>query len=158
MKIATIIFPVRGNSVFLANKKQRFGAGFLNGYGGRQEPTDLTIEDTAVRELQEESGIIAEKRDLEKVAIIDFFEVDNQIFECHVFFCRAWTGEFVETEEMAYPEAYPIDELPFDRMWHADRTWLPTVFLGKKIRARSYYDEGMKTQVRFEEEPLEEKV
>lgn len=74
MKLTTIIFPIQDNYIFLANKKRGFGAGYLNGYGGKKQPDDLTIEDTAVRELQEEAGVRALTQDLEKVAVIEFYE------------------------------------------------------------------------------------
>ncbi len=75
------------------------------------------------------------------------------IFECHVFFCYRWDGKFHETEEMAMPEAYKMDNLPFDQMWHADRTLIPIVCSGQRIRAKSYYNKVMK-QEKFEHEPL----
>lgn len=152
MKISTIVFPVQNDFIFLANKKRGFGVGYLNGYGGKKQSEDLTIENTAVRELQEEAGITAQE--LEKVAVIEFFEEENPIFECHVFFCRKWNGELHETEEMAIPEPYKMDNLPFDQMWHADRTWIPIVCSGQRIHAKSYYNKGMTKQERFEQKPL----
>jgi 8-oxo-dGTP pyrophosphatase MutT (NUDIX family) len=154
MKISTICFPVRDGKIFLANKKRGFGAGFLNGYGGKRNSEDLTIEDTAVREMEEEGGIVASPGGLEKVAVINFFEEDVQIFECHVFFCRDWQGEFSETEEMSAPQPYDILNPPFDRMWNADRVWLPLVCSGQKIQAISKYNKGMTKQESFEYKPL----
>lgn len=154
MKISTICFPIKDNRVFLSNKKRGFGVGYLNGYGGKKQPEDATIEDTAVREMKEEACVIVAQENLEKVAVIDFFEGDVHIFECHVFFCRDWEGELQETEEMTAPEPYDVNNPPYDRMWDADRTWLPLVFSGRKIRAKSCYDEGMNRQKSFEHEPL----
>lgn len=152
--MSTICFPMQDHTVFLAKKKRGFGKGYLNGYGGKRQPIDPTIEDTATRELKEESGVTATLKDLEKVAVIDFFDGDTHIFECHIFFCNIWDGDFRETKEMAAPEKYDINALPYEQMWDADRTWLPLVFSGQKIRAQSYYDNGMKRQERFEYEPL----
>jgi 8-oxo-dGTP diphosphatase len=152
MKISTICYPVIAQSVYLANKKRGFGAGFLNGYGGKKQASDPSIEAAAIREMKEEGGVTALR--LERVAVIDFFEGEIQIFECHVFFCTEWRGAFRESEEMALPEAYPRDAMPYDLMWDADRVWLPLIFHGEKIRARSYYNEGMTKQERFEYEPL----
>lgn len=126
----------------------------MNGYGGKKQVEDVTIEDTAIRELQEKAGIVASKQDLEKVAVIEFFEEETQIFECHIFFCHQWKGELHETEEMATPKPYQLTSLPFDKMWHADRTWLSIVCTGQKIRAKPYYNKGMTHQERFEQEPL----
>ena len=153
-KVSTICFPVRDNRIYLANKKRGFGMGFLNGYGGKKKQKDKTIEDTAVREMKEESGVAVMPKDLEKVAIIDFFEGAAHIFECHVFFCRDWKGEFTETEEMSKAEPYDIHNPPYARMWDADRIWLPLVCSGKKIRGKSYYNQGMNRQEKFEYELL----
>jgi hypothetical protein len=35
MKIATICFLMKGDTVALSMKKKSFGKGFLNGYGGK---------------------------------------------------------------------------------------------------------------------------
>lgn len=141
MKKSTLIFLIQGDSVLLALKKDGFGAGFLNGYGGKEKPIDKTIEDIATRELFEESRVRA--KSLEKVSIVDFFKGQTQIFECHVYFCSRWEGEISETKEMGFPNSYKMTEIPFDKMWHADRTWLPIIFSGKKIKAQVYYDENM---------------
>lgn len=154
MKISTICFPIQDGKIFLSNKKCGFGVGYLNGYGGKKEETDLTIEDAAIRELKEESGVTVMVDGLEKVAEIDFFEEDNQIFECHIYFCHEWEGDFIETEEMAKPELYELDNLPYDNMWHSDKTWLPLVCSGQRIKAKSFYDRGMKYQVKFEHKKL----
>lgn len=154
MKVSTICFPVQDGNIFLAYKKRGFGAGFLNGYGGKQQPGDLTIVDAAIREMKEEGGIVASPDDLEKVAVINFFEEDVQIFECHVFFCHNWQGEFHETDEMTAPQLYDILNPPYDHMWDADKVWLPIVCSGKKIRAVSKYNQGMTKQKSFEYEPL----
>ncbi|MDP3956469.1 MAG: NUDIX domain-containing protein [bacterium] len=155
MKVGTICFPVQGGNIFLANKKRGFGAGFLNGYGGKQQPEDPTIVEAAIREMKEEGGIVASPEDLEKVAVINFFEEDVQIFECHVFFCRTWQGEFHETDEMDAPQLYNMLDLPYNRMWDADKVWLPIVCSGEKIRATSKYNQGMTRQENFEYEPLQ---
>jgi 8-oxo-dGTP pyrophosphatase MutT (NUDIX family) len=56
MKIATINFPIRDGKVFLSKKKQGFGIGRLNGYGGKIEKGESETEG-AIRELKEEAGI-----------------------------------------------------------------------------------------------------
>ncbi len=153
MKIATISYPLQGDSVFLAMKKIKHGAGFLNGYGGKVEDGE-SIPEGAAREVNEEAGIKVLPADMEEVAVIDFYDGDLQIFECHVFFVRKWTGDFIETDEMAYPQAYPLNRLPLDQMWKGDRDWLPLIFSGKKIRGKAFYKKGMKEWDRFEYVPL----
>jgi 8-oxo-dGTP pyrophosphatase MutT (NUDIX family) len=154
MKITTICFSLHEGKIFLSRKKIDFGKGFLNGYGGKQELSDMSIEDAAVRELQEECAITALPNNLEKVAVIDFFEGKVHLFECHIFFCTEWSGEFCESEEMALAQPYDISNPPYAEMWSGDIVWLPLLFSGQKIKARLYYNEGMTKQTKFEHEPL----
>ena len=154
MKVTTILFLTHGNEIYLSEKKKGFGTGYLNGYGGRIAEGE-SIEETAVRELNEEAGVTANLQKLEKVAVIDFFEDKEHIFECQVFFLPEWEGQLKETEEMAHPQLYPITNLPYERMWKSDRIWLPLIFAGKKIQARAYYKKGMDEMKHFEYKALE---
>jgi 8-oxo-dGTP diphosphatase len=149
MKITTISFLVSKDGVYLSEKKRGFGTGYLNGYGGKALEGE-SIENAAVRELNEEAGLTVLPQKLEKVALIDFFEGDEHIFECHVFFAREWEGELKESEEMAYPLFYKFTDLPYDRMWKSDRVWLPLVFSGEKIKAKAWYEKGMDEMKHFE--------
>ena len=154
MKTSTIIFPIQGENVILAPKKRGFGKGFLNGYGGKKEETDITVEDAAVREFLDESSASCVRGALELVAVIDFYEGEKHIFETHVYFSYLWDGELRETEEMGTPELYPISGVPYDRMWDADKVWLKMAFNGERFRAKSVYNEGMTKQVSFESSPI----
>lgn len=149
MRISTVCFPIRGKRIILAPTKRGFGAGKLNGYGGKWDPEDATVEDAAVREVLEEGGVTVPKENLEKVAVINFFRGDEYIFECHIYFCREWEGEFVETEEMGPPEEFEMFKLPFDRMFDADGLWLSLVCAGQKIKGECHYNQEMKV-ARFE--------
>ena len=152
MKVSTITFLVKDDSVYLALKKEGgFGAGYLNGYGGKVGAGE-TIKQAAVRELEEECGLKV------KLKIIDFFDEQEQVFECHVFFAKEWEGEPKETKEMGPPKLYKLNDMPYEEMWKADRTWLPLVFSGEKIRAEAYYKKGMKEFDRLEPRPLGKEI
>ena len=153
MKMTTISFLVNGGRVLLAEKKRGFGLGFLNGYGGKVQEGETPAE-AAVRELREEASITVAPATLDKVAVIEFFDGDDPVTECHIFFCTAWSGEPQESEEMATPEWFDRAHPPFERMWAADRVWLPLVFGGQKIQAKAYYAKGIKEMSRFEHMPL----
>lgn len=156
MKITTISFLVKGDEVFLSEKRRGFGVGFLNGYGGKAAAGE-DVRTAAVRELREEAAVDADPKRLQKVAVVDFFDGDEHIFECHVFFLAEWRGDPEETEEMALPQLYPIANLPYERMWKSDRVWLPLIFSGKKIRAKARYEKGMDDMKDFEYVPLEDR-
>jgi ADP-ribose pyrophosphatase YjhB (NUDIX family) len=131
MKKTTLIFCVKGDQVLLAMKKRGFGSGKWNGYGGKVEETE-NISFAAVRELKEESHLTAEEKDLQQVAIVNFYFEDEHKSECHVFILNNWKGDAEETEEMK-PEWFLKTELPFKDMWVADIKWLPIVLENKHI-------------------------
>lgn len=153
MKITTICFFFQDNGVYLSEKKRGFGKGYLTGYGGKASEGE-TVEDSAIREIKEEAGTIIHRNDLDRVAIIDFFEADEYLFECHVFFIKRWDGDFQESEEMAFPDIYKLSEIPYDRMWKSDIHWMPLIFSGKRIRAVARYKKGMQDTDSFEYYPL----
>eukprot|EP00055_Hartaetosiga_balthica_P004082 m.10045 g.10045 ORF g.10045 m.10045 type:complete len:193 (-) comp3598_c0_seq1:884-1462(-) len=90
--------------------------------GGKLEKGE-TIEQAAIRELEEESHLTASK--LEKMGRIFFeFVGDKTILEVHVFEATEWIGEPEETEEMD-PKWFCVDNLPFESMWLDDKHWFP---------------------------------
>ena len=138
MRPVTLIYCLHEDLVLLGVKKRGFGAGKLNGYGGKVH-SDEDILDATIRELFEEAKIHALKEDLEKIAEIDFFFSDVPIDKdwnqtVHVYSLRNWNGEPKETEEMK-PEWHKRNVMPMERMWIDDPYWLPKVLEGEKIQA-----------------------
>jgi len=133
MKLSTLCFCVRGDSVLLAMKKRGFGAGKWNGYGGKVDGKE-SPRTAAARELKEESGLSAAEHTLEQAALVRFYFDGSQLFECHVFLVRDWEGEPRESEEMK-PRWFPVSQLPFGEMWVADSKWIPLILAGKKLEA-----------------------
>lgn len=136
-KICTLLFLLRDDEILLAMKKRGFGADRWNGVGGKIEP-DETIEQAVIRETQEEIEVTP--LELEKVAVLDFkFPDGSPDMQAQVYFCKKWTGEPQETEEMA-PQWYKASEIPYDEMWQDDIIWLPQVLKGKKLAANFTFD------------------
>jgi 8-oxo-dGTP diphosphatase len=139
---ATVCLPVRGDEVLLAMKTRKIGAMCWNGYGGGIEEGENAITGV-IRELQEESGLIATPDDLEKMAIVDFYneKSDGSTYICrvHFFLLKNWEGELIETEEMITPTFFKINDLPFDKMMPADREYFPYILNKKKVYVKSYY-------------------
>lgn len=134
----TLCLPVRcclGGAVLLGLKKRGFGQGYYTGFGGKVEPGE-TILAAAVRELAEESGLVAEPPALIGRGTLTFcFPAkpawDQQV---HLFLVERWSGRPVETGEMA-PAWFPLSQLPYDRMWSDARYWLPPVLAGQVLAA-----------------------
>ncbi len=136
---ATLIYCIKDDFVLLGMKKRGFGAGKLNGYGGKVH-TGEQINESAARELFEESDISCNEKDLEKVAEIDFFfqkmpKKKSWDQKVHVFLLRKWIGEPKETEEMK-PEWHRLDSIPLEKMWIDDPFWLPKILQGEKLKAQ----------------------
>jgi hypothetical protein len=152
MKKCTLIFPVHGGSIFLGIKQQKYGAGLYNGWGGKHKDHDTFIESTALREFREETGgATFEFKDLEEVAIIEFYRKGEPLFECHVYFLHKWHGKIRATSEMGRPKPFPKAAMPYGKMMASDAKWLPLVFDPNRkgiVRGKAYYSDDM-TEVNF---------
>lgn len=132
MKLATLVFVRDGDKILLGLKKKGFGAGKLNGFGGKVEPGE-SVEDAAVREVLEESGVLVDVGDLKSVGKI-CFKYPSSDWLVHVFVAEKFSGLPVETSEMV-PEWFDVSLLPLNKMWADDEFWLPSVLLGKNVDA-----------------------
>ncbi len=140
---AVVVYLLKEDEVLLAYKTEKIGKGCFNGYGGGVEPGE-TLAAAAVRETKQESGVEILPQDLEKVAIMDFYnnKTDGETFTCrvHFYFARKWIGEPGETEEgiMIDPTWFPFSALPKNIM-RADAFFLPVILSGKKIIGKAVY-------------------
>lgn len=157
MKISTLCFLKNDEQILLGMKKRDFGKGRWNGIGGKVEEGE-NIKVAAIRELQEEIGVVCREADLKQVAVLKF-RSDNQKldWDAHVFFIDTWEGEPVESDEML-PKWFLKDRLPFSEMWPDDTFWFPYLLSGKFIQGKFTLDaEGENileheiTEVRFNE-------
>ena len=127
--------------VLLGRKKRGRGKDKWNGFGGKIEPGE-TMRQCAVRELQEECGLVAAPEDLELVADL-YFDQPSDPRWSHggmVYFVRNWQGTVTMSEEMQ-PRWFSLSELPYDAMWEADKVWLPILLAGKQLRGTILFDE-----------------
>jgi 8-oxo-dGTP diphosphatase len=122
-----------GPEVLLGLKKSGFGAGKWVGLGGHVEEGEKP-EQAAVREVQEESGLMVPADSLQHMASIEFrFPVRpgwDQTAE--VFVTSVYQGEPEESDEVA-PRWFGEQELPLDKMWDDAKYWLPLVLAGQHV-------------------------
>jgi 8-oxo-dGTP pyrophosphatase MutT (NUDIX family) len=149
MRNSTLCFLIREGEICLAMKKRGFGEGKWNGVGGKVEEGE-SIENTALRELEEEVGVKSEARHLRKVGDISFFFLDNPEWDqkTHVYVVREWEGDPKESEEMA-PKWYRHHKIPYDTMWIDDIYWLPKVLEGRKIKEEACYPNFLLRNCKF---------
>jgi len=136
MKVLTLCIVRKEGRILLGLKKLRLGAGKLNCFGGNIEEGE-TIEEAAKREVLEECGITVAA--VRKVARLSFVSPLRPEIDLHVFEATEFSGEPVETDEMA-PAWYEESEMPYDRMWSSDAYWLPPVLAGKCVSGTIAFD------------------
>ena len=128
MRPTTLCFPVRSDGkVLLGRKKRGFGVRKWNGFGGKIEGGETFLQ-CAVRELREETGLMADEGDFELVGFLDFhFSAAPELDHIgYVYILRHWQGAVCESEEME-PRWFAPHDFPYDEMWTGDRTWVPMV-------------------------------
>ena len=132
--------------ICLARKKQAihkdgeaitYSLSMYNGYGGKKEDGDISIFDTAVRELFQESGVVARKEDLIETLTVHFF-IDNQSGEralfmvVSFFMLTTFSGTPKESDEMGPPIFFSKDALPYNEMMPADKILFQKIIKGEK--------------------------
>ena len=129
-QILTLCVVTRPGQILLGYKKRGFGSGRWNGFGGHVEAKE-TITDAALRELREESDLIAHA--LDHRGVIEFsFDNGTDDLVVHIFSVDQFSGEPIETDEMR-PVWFAIDQIPFGEMWADDQHWLPLFLAGKRF-------------------------
>lgn len=153
-KVHTLVLLLKDDSICLAIKKRGFGINKWNGFGGKVEEGE-TIEQAAVREVNEESLSTVQENNLDKIAITNFFFEDGKHLEVHTYVCRSWDGEPQETEEMR-PEWFAFEDIPYGAMWTPDKVWIPRVLAGEKLFGEVYFNSDGETVKEMEWTPVSE--
>lgn len=133
---ANLCFILKNGELLLIRKKRGFGAGKINGPGGKIEPGETALAST-IRETYEELCVtpIAPRQTGEL-----FFEFrDGLRLHCAIFLARDFTGTATETDE-ALPLWTRVDDIPYDEMWADDRHWLPLLIRGDFFRGYFVFD------------------
>ncbi len=136
---ATLLFVIRDESILLIHKLQGLGKGKINGPGGRIEPGE-TPRQCAIRETQEELGITP--TGISHAGRLHFQFLDGYSLRGDVFRASGFTGTPVQTDE-AIPEWFPLNAIPFDRMWADDSVWFPHLLTGTTFSGHFIFDEDI---------------
>lgn len=138
VKNASLCLLVRENTLCLGIKKKKLGKGKYNGFGGMQEAGE-TVEQTAIRELEEEARVHAEE--YHKVAEMTYRFPSQPDWDqiVHVYIVTRWKGEPTETDEMTI-EWFSFDSIPYHNMWDNDKYRLPQVLAGNKLKGTVVHD------------------
>ncbi len=145
MKNTTHIFLVKKEGdkiveICLAMKKRGFGVGRWNAVGGKVMEGE-SIEEGALREAQEEIGVLA--KNISKVAEHSFTFPHKPDWNqtVHTFVSIEWDGEPTESEEMN-PKWFNVSDIPYSEMWPDDIFWLPHIIEGKLLKTKFVFGEN----------------
>ena len=133
---ATLLFIVREGKILLIRKKRGFGAGKINGPGGKVDSGETPLQ-SVLRETLEELGVTplgAKQR-----GELHFQFRDGYSLHCAVFLANDFEGEPRETDE-AVPLWTPLNAIPYDEMWADDRYWLPLLIRGARFTGFFEFD------------------
>lgn len=133
--------------VLLGRKKKGLGLGNIVGLGGKLEPGESAL-DAAVREVEEESGLIVAASALEPRGVLTYLFPHRQDWsqQSSVFVCADWSGSPRESDELN-PVWFDVGDLPLGEMWDDARHWLPSVLRGDVVRATFTFGDDLATVV-----------
>jgi 8-oxo-dGTP diphosphatase len=133
---ATLLFVLVGEKVLMIKKKTGLGIGKFNAAGGKIEEGE-TIEEAAIRELQEELCVTAFNPKM--LGDLKFQFRDGYSLHTYVFVATEFEGTPTETRE-AIPVWFDKNALPFDNMWEDDLYWVPQLLDGEEVRGKFLFD------------------
>lgn len=138
-KILTLCIIHQHSKILLGMKKRGHGEGKWNGFGGKVEEGE-TIEEGAIREMKEESGVEIKK--MNKLGILEFeYQDGSGNMEVHIFYVKEFKGSPIESEEMR-PKWFDINEIPYNQMWSDDKYWLPIFLDKKKFKGKFFFNKS----------------
>jgi len=133
--------------VLLGRKKKGLGLGNIVGLGGKLEPGESAL-DAAVREVEEESGLIVSADALTAMGVLTYLFPHKPAWSqrSNVFVTDRFSGTPRESDELN-PVWFTIADLPVDEMWDDARHWLPGVLAGVPVAATFTFGEDLATVV-----------
>ena len=131
----TRLSPEGSRQVLLGRKKKGLGMGNIVGLGGKLESGETAV-DAAVREIEEESGLVVTASALTELGSLTYLFPHREEWsqESTVFVCEEWSGTPRESDELN-PVWFDVATLPVEEMWDDARHWLPGVLAGVPVRA-----------------------
>lgn len=120
-------------------KKNDVHEGKWNGLGGKFE-TGETPEECAIREIEEESGLLMKNPRLHGFITFPMFDGKKDWY-VFLFTASKFEGELIDSHEGKL-EWIPNEELLKLNLWEGDRIFIPWLFQEKFFSAKFIYENG----------------
>lgn len=142
MKEGSLCLIFKGEQVLMILNNRGVSKGNWNFPGGKMDPSE-TIEECVKREVLEETGL-----SITNPIYIGKLRFFNPDWAVNVFRATEFTGQVTETEEgrLSWMD---VGNLPFDKMWAADRIWVPLAMAGKRVDGSFYYQDNKLTNYKM---------
>lgn len=140
--VTYIMREFRGaHQVLLGEKLTGLGIGKIVAPGGKSEPGE-SPRHAAAREIGEEVGLHVAPEDLHALAVIDYPFVGRPALSqrSHVFRATNFSGQVVTSSELE-ARWWPLEDIPYSRMWADAPLWLPRALAGAFIEATIHIGE-----------------
>lgn len=139
MSEGTICVVRKGDKLLLKLATRGISIGRWNFPGGKVEGRE-TPEECAIREVLEETGLRANS--ITYHGKLDFFFENNpqKNWSVHIFSTDDFEGTQLGSTEEGTLKWFSASELPEDKMWPADKFWIPMVLAGKKIFGEVHFN------------------
>jgi len=144
MKQTTLWIIVQNDKILLCMKKRWFWAWLWNWAWWKLEKWE-SIEESMIRELEEETWLKSKLEDLECYWVLHFYFDKNPEWnqDVNLFKINDYIWDPIETEEMK-PKWFKISKIPYNEMWEDDIIWLPRMLNWEKIEYDFYFWEDWK--------------
>lgn len=142
MKLATLLYVQKDDKTLMLyrNKKENdYHEGKWNGLGGKFEFGE-TPEECAIRELEEESGLIAKKIILKGHITFPLFDGKDDWY-VFVFTIPEFEGKLIDCNE-GHLEWIPNNKLKKLNLWEGDKHFIDWLFQGVFFSAKFNYKNG----------------
>ena len=142
MKLATLCYIQKDGKTLMLyrNKKENdYHEGKWNGLGGKFEPGE-SPEECAVREIEEESGLIVKNIKMKGFITFPMFD-GKEDWYVFAFVIDEFEGELIDSPE-GQLEWIPNDKLKELNLWEGDQIFIPWLFQEKFFSAKFNYEYG----------------
>ena len=142
MKLATLCYIQKDGKTLMLyrNKKENdYHEGKWNGLGGKFEPGE-SPEECAVREIEEESGLIVKNIKMKGFITFPMFD-GKEDWYVFAFVIDEFEGELIDSPE-GQLEWIPNDKLKELNLWDGDQIFIPWLFQEEFFSAKFNYGNG----------------